>query len=246
MSSLPLSADDQERLKSLRTSLSADTSCQNLDGLARWLFGVVAIVGTLGLAFGANGFGDLHGWPRTIFAIATCAVGATLALAVISLVPKTQVYNPNNIGSMELAWTKILRHRARWTIGATSFFVLALGAASIVPLFSSIEHTQRTHLGVSVDEKRNVSATFSVSHAKRFSDVGFIVTGVAPTGRWFPRVRASTDANGAATLTLKLANPAGLARVKVVGYWRPSHEVKRRTVKAILQIGPPRKPKTHK
>jgi len=213
-----------EYLKSLRASLLPEHSYKTLDELAKWLFSVAAIVGSLGIAFGTQGFGDLEGWPRRVFAVAVASLGISLAAAMVSLVPKRLHPNPNSSDSILAEWKRVLNHRARWLRAAMGLLALALVTAALIPLSSDNEpDAMPTSFSYVVDGDRHLSAKFVVSDAEPFTPVTVLVraSGKHPG---LPKTRGLTDADGVAALSIDLKDPGRVQTIHLVGTWSPEGE----------------------
>lgn len=131
-----LVAADVSRLEALQKLIAPEHALAQLDTFGKWLFGSVAIVGTLGAAFGGTTLAALQGPGAGLFGLAVAAVGFSLALATLALSPRPGSVQPDSAKSIEDAlYARIRRRGWMLTIGGI-LFAVALVAASVAPMFS--------------------------------------------------------------------------------------------------------------
>lgn len=207
-------------LDRLRAALSPEGGFKVVDDFARWLVASAALLASIGTAFGASGFGELHGLGKSLFSAAVVMLGISLALAVFSLRPRDFSYNPNDIDSMVQAVSAAIDHRARYVKLAGLGFAGALVLAALAwPL--STERHDPAGMSFTLSESGVVAARLSVGDAAPKSPVqAWFAAKRVPRGLFMPRSRTFADEDGRASVTLEIGGTAGLQTLTLVGKWR--------------------------
>jgi hypothetical protein len=218
-----VSPDETAELASLRTALSPEGGFKVVDDFAKYLVASTAVLTAVGAGFSVSGFGELHGKAKPVFLTAIILMSFSLALAIISLRPRSLDYNPNSIESMYGAIDDVVGHRTRFLRWAAVCFAASLilaGAAHAV----STEAKDEPGLRFNLSEDGTLTGHVTVDDARPGSVVRASFTAKSiPRGYFLPREQTLADESGRANLELKLSKTAGLQTVRLVRAWRKKH-----------------------
>jgi hypothetical protein len=131
-----LSAAELADYEELRRLVSPEKSFALLDDFAKWLFGITAVVGTLGASFGVSGANDLTGSGRTLFAWAVALVGVSLAFAALARLPLPIRVNRYSDVSLARHVLILVQVRGVMLTFAALLFAAGLVLAGLSPLVS--------------------------------------------------------------------------------------------------------------
>jgi hypothetical protein len=217
----PVSKDVVAELKELRDLFKPETSAKALDTFSTWLFATVAVVGTVGTALGATGVNELSGGGKKFYAWAVVALGASLALATISRIPQLSRYNPYSALSMRRQLHRILLIRSVALVLAGIGFAVALMLAAWAPLKSTESgKLPAVSMTYALPENGQLVASFAVGDAQPLTAIFSELRTRAPIPpASLPRARAMTNADGDASISLKLKKASSSRRVVLVGRW---------------------------
>lgn len=241
----PVSKAVVDELKELRDLFKPEVSAKALEAFSTWLFATVAVVGTVGTALGATGVNELSGGGKKFYAWAVVALGASLALATVARIPQLSRFNPHSALSMRRQLNRILLIRAVALVLAGIAFAVALMLAAWAPLKSAESgEMPGVSMTYSLPENGRLVARFAVGDAQPLTAIFSELRTRAPSPpASLPRARAMTNADGEASISLKLKNASSLRRVVLFGRWFDRKGVPQSS-RLVIWIGakPPRRP----
>lgn len=219
----PVSREEVERLRGLRALFDPASSLKVVDDFAKYLFTSAAIVGTIAGGLKVTDLTDLHGVGADLFSFAIVALAASLACAILALLPLGMRANPNKTESLQGALGRLLRFRLGWITAAGLLFALAIGLAGAAPFVSqqTIDRPDDTGVGYTVGEDGRVVVTGTVAHAKPFSYATLALTPspAAPTAAAVSQ-RVAVNADGRATITATVTRTDGVKSFTAKLRWR--------------------------
>jgi hypothetical protein len=219
----PVSVDELNELKSLRAAFSSDDALKTLDSFATWLFASSGVLGALATAGKIVGIGELDDRGKRYFGFAVLLFGIALALAALARMPQPVRFNPYSALSMRIQLRRIILTRTALVVLAAVAFAAALVLAGFAPLETAVSAQRRgTALTYTVTGKAAV-ITANIARASP-STLVVVRSTTRPTRTTvvLPQASTTADANGRASLSLRLPRLNGIRTIVVTAIWRTS------------------------
>jgi hypothetical protein len=207
----PLSDAEVKQLQSLQAVFDPAAAFKRIDDFAKWIFGSIAVVGTLGAGFSNSAFSNLGPCGKVLFAIAILLIGLSLYFVTRTLEPRWVHANTSSRESMLAAVDSNLRARKAPLLTAATLFATSIVFAAFAPLSSLLCSASkspaepRVQLGFEIKSDGKTTGQLSASGMKPFTPIELtFVTQTLSALPLAPVAHKYADEHGQATLAADL------------------------------------------